>query len=180
MAVFYVLFGLWWVGILSWLAYKMGLFSECCHPQRINTQETYNEGDVHNLERSKFLVRLAYWIGDNQFSWTIMMNEPWFQIDLFEPYKRIRCLIYDVLLQEWAINHMKQIRTVAFVICCVMVVVGFVLAVLQKVAFSMFILGVLTVALIVSTSSCKYIILEPKHNFRALKLSPFDLPKNYK
>ena len=65
MAVFYVLFGLWWVGILSWLAYKMGLFSKCCDPKDLPKID--EEVDVDGVKRSDALVCLAYRIG-NKFS----------------------------------------------------------------------------------------------------------------
>jgi len=105
MVPFYVIFGLWWAGTLSWMAYKMDLMPKCLDPKHPPYPEEVPGADPDHVKRS--------------------------------------CLV------EWAIKHYKVLKAIAFVIYCGIVIAGFVFALLQKVAFSMFILGVLIIAMVV-------------------------------
>ncbi|KAL5246920.1 hypothetical protein ACHWQZ_G018954 [Mnemiopsis leidyi] len=105
MIPFYVLFGLWWVGILGWLAYKNSLLPSCLNPKDLPELDPLDGVDADSAVRSKIV--------------------------------------------EWGIKHKTAIKAVGMVLYSAIVVVGFVFALLQKVAFSLFILGVLIIALVI-------------------------------
>ena len=64
-------------------------------------------------------------------------------------------LINFHLFQTFVMRHAKVIKSIMFLLYCCVVAAGFVLALLEKLSFSIFILGVLIFGQIVSCLVCR-------------------------
>ena len=139
--VFYLSYSIWLICILTWAAYNLGLLKKTFLPlpERHNLATPEDDLTLEHIFTPNFL-NVRYW--DIPRYWCCKSHRRVLQVDAK--------LLIITIFQRMNKRTLSLIKTVLFILYCLISVVGAALAFLRFVPFSIYLLGILLVAMLVS------------------------------